>query len=132
MDWSKSEYLTQGECRCHCGNCGISDIDPLLAVKFAEIRTKYGKAIIVTSGCRCSLYNAVVGGARGSYHIAIPERGLLGQALDIKPSVYGDLQKLHKIVLEVMGETGGVILEPGWVHFDVRPKKYRATVEGKW
>ncbi len=130
-DWTKIKWLTEDEVKCSCG-CGISALDASVALKFDEIREKWGQPIKITSGVRCTLKNAVIGGARQSYHIAMPERGLLGMALDIKPSNPNHLEQLHKVCLEVMDDSGGVILEPTWCHIDTRLIKYRGISEGIW
>lgn len=130
-DWTKLKYLKESEVTCTCG-CGMSDLDASVSLLFDQIRDKWGEVIRITSGVRCTLKNASCGGARQSYHIAMPERGLMGMALDIKPLQNKDLNKLHKLCLEVMADNGGVILEPTWCHIDCRPTKYRGVSEGIW
>ena len=53
----------------------------VLAQLLEEIREHYGSPIIVTSGFRVPIVNAIVGGVPNSYH-------LTGRAADIRPDIY--------------------------------------------
>lgn len=70
--FQKSEY----ECPC-CGSVGVGIATSLLET-MEKLREKYG-AIIITSGYRCTNYNAQVGGVWNSAH-------LKGQAADFVPA----------------------------------------------
>ena len=56
------------EFACACG-CGYEDIDPKLVDRLQCLRDLVGKPIIVTSGCRCKLYNKHIGGVYNSPHL---------------------------------------------------------------
>ena len=66
------------EFACGCG-CGYDDIDSKLVEKLQCLRDLVGKPVIVTSGCRCKMYNLHIGGVSNSPH-------LLGLAADIQVS----------------------------------------------
>lgn len=63
----------------------INVLDPL--------REAYGKPIRVTSGYRCARLNKVVGGVENSQHTK-------GQAADLQPIEYKDIDKFCKFVKE--------------------------------
>ena len=53
-----SENFTYGELACHCG-CGMIPQKEFID-RTQNLRTRYGKALHVTSGARCPAYNAKV------------------------------------------------------------------------
>jgi len=63
-----SKDFEQWEFACGCG-CGYDDIDLKLVDKLQCLRDLVGKPIVVTSGCRCSLYNKHIGGVIDSPHL---------------------------------------------------------------
>ena len=73
-----SKDFSDFEFACGCG-CGYDDIDPKLVDKLQMLRDLVGKPIIVTSGCRCALYNKHIGGVINSPHLE-------GLAADIQVS----------------------------------------------
>ena len=72
-------HLDTDEVQCRCG-CGKgqhpSDLDPILAQLFEDIRLSVARPLNVSSGLRCEDRNRVVGGVPDSAH-------LRGTALDI-------------------------------------------------
>jgi len=72
-------------------------------VKMDLIREAYGKPIMVSSGFRCRMHNAEVGGVGNSLHT-------LGRAMDC---MVGDLERLAAIAREHCKE---VIVYPTFVH----------------
>ena len=95
-----------------------------LPIALQMIREKIGKAINITNAYRTESHNKRVGGASNSYH-------LYGMAADIY--VKGvDVNTLAKTIDNMFPTTFGVIAYPkkGFVHFDVRAKKYRAVNNG--
>ena len=76
--WSGIRHFTRGEFACKCG--GICDGFPAepeeKLVRIADgIREHFAAPAIVTSGVRCSMHNANVGGVSNSRH-------LTGKAMD--------------------------------------------------
>ena len=95
-----------------------------LPIALQMIREKIGKAVNITNAYRTETHNKRVGGASNSYH-------LYGMAADIY--VKGvDTTTLAKTIDSMFPTTYGVIAYPkkGFVHFDVRAKKYRAVNNG--
>lgn len=77
MQLSAHFKSTEFACRCGCGfGLNPGDVSPALIERLEEIRTHFGKSIIITSACRCEKHNKRVGGAAHSQH-------LLGTAADI-------------------------------------------------
>ena len=78
--WSGIRHFTRGEFACKCG--GICDGFPAepaeKLVRIADqVREHFGSAAIVTSGVRCTVHNANVGGVANSRH-------LLGKAMEFR------------------------------------------------
>lgn len=61
------QYFKYEEFTCHCG-CGYNTIDIRLVKILDDIRKRYGKPAIITSGVRCEKHNREVGGVNGSWH----------------------------------------------------------------
>jgi hypothetical protein len=55
------------ELQCRCG-CGRYNYDDLFLIRLTAFRITYGKALLVTSGCRCIKHNKKVGGVETSLH----------------------------------------------------------------
>lgn len=92
----------------YCG--GKSWISPTLVAKLEELRAAIGKPILITSGCRCQLYNRYVGGASASQH-------LMGTAADV--TVKGMAPSEVAAVAERVG-FGGIGRYKTFTHVDVR------------
>lgn len=75
--WHGVTYFTREEFACRCGNCGGFPEEPdRILVQLAErTRQHFGKPVLVSSGVRCAVHNAAVGGVSNSRH-------LLGKAMD--------------------------------------------------
>lgn len=69
-------YFTDEEFQCKCGNCPVKSVDPALMSRLNALRSKYGRALYVTSGWRCEDQNKKVGGVNDSAHLE-------GQAADL-------------------------------------------------
>lgn len=59
IHWTQVEHFTAGEFACQCG-CGDNRIQAGLVFKLDELRTRFGKPLVVTSGYRCPRHNARV------------------------------------------------------------------------
>lgn len=87
-----------------------------LAAYLDDIRTKFGKPILISSGYRCPMLNKAVGGVVNSQH-------LKGLAADL---VCSDMEKLLSIIRETKG-FDQVITEHNkgsksyWIHVSVAP-----------
>lgn len=137
IDWDKIKWFRKSEVDCPC--CGCSDIEESIILKADNIRDIYGM-VRVNSGVRCPKHNHEVGGAWQSSHIAMPAREILGQALDLAPVKFsnekhgldfqGEVDKLYHVSCDVLGDSGGCIREPTWVHIDSRKVKFRQIKNG--
>lgn len=114
--------LSRSEFACKCG-CGFDSADHQLVEILQEVRDRFevvkGKPLplVITSGNRCSEHNAKVGGAPKSNHTK-------GIAVDfMMPEV--EPSEIFDHLDGVFPDQYGLILYPGWVHFDVRAVKYR-------
>lgn len=68
LTWNSVKYFKKSEFTCKCG-CNLNNIDIKLVKILDSIREYFNSPLIITSGCRCTSYNANVGGAQGSRHI---------------------------------------------------------------
>ena len=127
VDWSRSKHFnprTDPRMKCRC--CGLLAPTHEIVMLINEIREEYGDAIEVNNLTRCTKHNSKVGGARNSYHIAMPVREVFSEACDIRPRNPGKMDELHKACLAVLDGDGGCIRYKTFIHCDVRPSKYRA------
>ncbi len=74
------KYFKPAEWACRCG-CGLDAIDMNLIKTLDFIRERFGRPIIITSGCRCENHNQSVGGRPRSAHLVGPDG--LCHAVDI-------------------------------------------------
>ena len=119
-----SKDFSDFEFACNCG-CGYDDIDPKLVDKLQIFRDLVGKPVVVTSGCRCKMYNLHIGGVSSSPHLE-------GLAADIQvsgmtPVTLGILaSRIHYIRIGIY---------PVHVHIDIKPpnpSKYWLVKNGKY
>ena len=82
-----------------------------------ELRTAFGKPIIVNSGYRSPEHNAKVGGVENSYHVQ-------GLAADLRPKNPADLPRLQELA-DKINLFGGVGFYDTFVHVDARGKRAR-------
>jgi uncharacterized protein YcbK (DUF882 family) len=73
-----SVHFNRSEFACSCG-CGFDTVDTVLLEGLEAIRNHFERPIKVTSGARCTVHNAKVGGSRASQHKK-------GRAADIQVS----------------------------------------------
>ena len=113
------KYFTVKEFACKDGS-PVTFIDDYLVCLLDILRQQIGKPVIITSGYRTPEHNAKVGGAKYSYHIR-------GMAADIRVDGMTPKQ-LAKELDKIVPNACGIIVYPGWVHFDTRGSKYRKGV----
>lgn len=63
-----SKYFTRKEIECRCG-CGFDSMDVITLQIADDAREFVGESITPSSGCRCVVHNANVGGADKSQHV---------------------------------------------------------------
>jgi uncharacterized protein YcbK (DUF882 family) len=121
-----STHFSSSEFACKCGLRGLKPADGYcggkswvsaeLVQKLEELRAAIGnRPILITSGCRCQLYNRYVGGASASQH-------LMGTAADVtvKGMAPSEVAKAADKL-----DFGGVGRYKTFTHVDVRPGKAR-------
>ncbi|MCY1700991.1 D-Ala-D-Ala carboxypeptidase family metallohydrolase [Lelliottia sp. SL45] len=111
-----SGFFDYKEFSCHCG-CGYNAVSQELITVLIDVRTYFCKPVIINSGCRCVVYNKVVGGRDNSQHIS-------GCAADI---VVNEIPS--KIVADYLEKKYpkkyGIGRYEGFTHIDVREVAFR-------
>lgn len=102
------------KCRCKRAECDGVDVDKGFLAKLEELREKWGRPLVVTSGVRCAWWNEQIKGAPKSMH-------LRGKAADLKTANLNEARALHALA-DVLG-FGGVEIGKGFIHVDVGPKR---------
>lgn len=106
-------HFKRGEFACKCG-CGFDTVDINLVQVLDFLRSTVHAPIIINSGCRCSAYNARIGGSKNSQHT-------FGRAADIScRDVFWETLKIK--VDELMDGWGGVgyYQSQNFIHIDTR------------
>ena len=79
--WDGIKYFSRSEFKCKCGGkyCSGFPVEPeqLLVEQADQVREHFGAPSYVSSGVRCEIHNAAVGGVAGSRH-------KLGKAMDFR------------------------------------------------
>jgi uncharacterized protein YcbK (DUF882 family) len=108
-----SEHFDSSEFACHCG-CGYGtrpgDVSSELLDLLERMREDLGGPIHITSGCRCAVYNAQVGGVANSAHTR-------GTAADLR--VQGGSERRKLLDLAVMHWALGIGVANSFLHVDV-------------
>lgn len=112
--------ISTKETTCKCG-CGLN-VTPKFLFILNQIRTEYGKPIIVLSGARCPTHNAKIGGAKNSSHCEGLAADLMRSA-ELRTFLEANLNKFD-IYMEAPQATGND--DNGWLHCQIRP-----TASGK-
>jgi hypothetical protein len=112
LDIDVGHGFTVSDFKCKCG-CGEVAYTPKLVETLADLRRKFGRDVVVTSGYRCEDRNREVGGIEGSLHTE-------GRAVDfvvrgVSPA---------KVVQYLSDFDGGVGEYERHVHIDSGDKKY--------
>ena len=105
-----SRNFNRSEFACKCG-CGFDTPAPDLVDLLQAVRDQFGP-VVITSGCRCPEHNRRIGGAPRSYHMS-------GQAADVRIAGARHAAVFEWLRVNYPGRFG-FILEPSWVHIDVR------------
>lgn len=88
------------------------EVKPELLDFLDELRSRFGKPLLVTSGYRSPAHNKAVGGVPNSFHTQ-------GLAADLRPLDAADLNRLWQLV-NSMNTDGGVGRYDSFVHVDRR------------
>jgi len=99
----------------------INNLTQLCKQVLEPIRQQYNKPIIISSGYRNAILNAMVGGASGSQHVQ-------GTAMDIKTKDINDMQLLWNMIKDMLDkgsiECRQLINEHNlsWIHISINDK----------
>ena len=60
MNWNNILFFKPSEFACRCGECGSDGLEMDVQFVYAlhQLRSRYGKPLIITSGYRCPEYNS--------------------------------------------------------------------------
>jgi uncharacterized protein YcbK (DUF882 family) len=65
-----STHFSRSEFECHCNNdCGFNAVDIDLLNMLEQVRTHFGRPVIIHCACRCLEHNRSVGSKDTSQHI---------------------------------------------------------------
>ncbi len=93
---------------------GYRGLNPRLVRLLAAVQRRYGRAVIVSSGCRSYSYNRKIGGARKSLHVGC-------KAADFKVAGVSKA-RLRRFVSRLPGRGGvGTYCGRSIVHLDIGP-----------
>ena len=119
-----SKDFQRAEFGCGCG-CGYDDINLKLVDKLQSLRDLVEKPIVVTSGCRCELYNSHIGGVISSPHLD-------GLAADIQ------VDGMTPVTLAILAnriQYMRIGIYPKHLHIDIKPanpSKYWIVKKNKY
>jgi uncharacterized protein YcbK (DUF882 family) len=110
-----SEHFDREEFACKCG-CGYDTVDVELIEVLEKVRCYFDAPVTISSGCRCSVHNAAVGGSLNSQHV-------LGRAADINVNLVKpeEVQKFLKSHYDSLG----IGSYSNFTHVDTRKGKAR-------
>ena len=112
-----SKHFNRDEFACKCGKCTAIAVDKELVDVLEDIRTHFGKPLIITSSHRCEEHNRNVGGSPNSMH-------LTGKAADIQ-ILGAEPSKVQGYVLNKYPDQYGIGSYATFTHIDVRDTKAR-------
>ena len=116
-----SEHFRRDEFVCQCG-CGFAEVDGELVAVLEDVRSYFGKPVIINSGCRCPEHNRSEGGAEHSRH-------LTGKAADIRVRGFSADAVATYLETKYPGKYG-IGRYFGRTHIDVRPGMARWDKRG--
>jgi uncharacterized protein YcbK (DUF882 family) len=115
-----SKNFTSEEFACKCG-CGLNNISPELVRMLQLVRDILGIPVRITSGCRCVIHNARVGGVIDSTHL--PNEEGICLAADIACPSGRPLFDMLDALRSVGFRRIGINFENRFVHVDIDPNK---------
>ena len=111
-----SKHFNRSEFACKCG-CGFDTVDVKTLEVLEQLREYLMQPVTITSACRCSHYNQIVGGAHDSQHTKGRAADILVK--DIPP------KDVYDIVDALYPDQFGLGSYTGFTHIDTRSNKAR-------
>ena len=102
------------QCKCRRAECDAPEMDKAFLAKLEELRERWGRPLIVTSGVRCRWHNDQIKGAPMSFHMR-------GRAADLRVQNLNEARALHALA-ESIG-FGGIEIGRGFIHVDNGPER---------
>lgn len=102
---------------------GDDRISPKLVKLLQEVRSLYGKPMVITSGVRSASYNDRIGGVKGSAHVPFDlgdGEGEVGHAVDIACPSSRDRYQMLPLLWTRFNRIG---IGKGFIHVDTDTRK---------
>ncbi|QDP67542.1 MAG: putative peptidase M15 [Prokaryotic dsDNA virus sp.] len=112
-----SKNFSRQEFKCQCGSCDYDTVDAELINVLQSLREHFDKPVKITSGNRCTLHNASIGGSLHSYHIR-------GRAADIQVSGVSAIA-VQGYLTSIYADKFGIGSYASFTHIDTRTKAGR-------
>jgi len=109
--------IEEWQCSCPCKS---RDISMDLVNKVQTVRHVFDRPMRITSGVRCSDFNASIGASPSSSHV--PLNGRPSLAVDLFVGNSADRFRLLQLALHDFSRVG-VSKEPGFIHLDIDEDK---------
>ena len=116
VHFSRHEFACNGMGKGIC-QCGFDTVDAETLEVLEEVRTHFGEAVTVNSGCRCDKYNKHVGGSPNSKHKE-------GRACDIMVNNVQPVEVYHFLDTKYPNQYG-IGSYDTFTHIDTRGYKAR-------
>lgn len=126
VDWSTSRFFNpKVDIKLACSCCGLCSPTQGIIDLINQIRVDFGRMILINSGTRCPNHNSKIGGAKKSYHLALPDQDVHSRALDIRPVSSKNMDELQRLCEIYLMDKGGLIRYDNFIHIDTRKEKLR-------
>lgn len=112
-----SNWFKRGEFACKCGQCDKATVDAELLQVLDNVREHFGRPVVITSGHRCYVHNALSGGELKSKHLE-------GIAADIQVDSISP-KEVQEYLTSKYTDTYGIGSYETFTHVDVRKEKAR-------
>lgn len=114
---SYSLHFSHDELKCPC--CGKNEMNIGFLEILENVRTEFGKPMVITSGYRCPKHNAEVGGVKGSAHLS-------GLAVDVQIVDSVIRHQLLEVVLK-NPRIIGIGINKSFIHLDGKERSNRVV-----
>lgn len=115
-----SRHFSREEFACECG-CGFDTADIELVQVLEHVRLKYGKPVIITSGCRCVEHNEKVQKSANPNYFPYSSKSyhMQGRAADFVVEGVNPIE-VYEWLNRSYPYRYGLGMYSGWCHLDTR------------